>query len=114
MGFNSTVLILNDRISEIERDPDRFVREMISAIHYHCVSPKNMIDFHPGQSMVMSCAHADTVTVLAVGGNCASVLGYSSGRHDRPEDQEVILRALADKHGFRLVRKPKKKSSAAH
>lgn len=112
MGFNSTVLILNDRLSEIRRDPERFVEEMVQGIH-RCGLPGEQMDIYTGQSTVMSCAHADQVTILAVGGNCATVLGrvYNGGRHHAEEDQESLLRELADQHGFRLVRKPRKVKS---
>ena len=110
MGFNSTILILNDQLSSIERDPEGFVKEMVNAISsIGCSGDKQ--DFHPGQSTVMSVSHADTVTILAVGGNHSTVLGrvYNGGKHHTPEDQEFILRRLADEYGFRLVRKPKGK-----
>lgn len=109
MGFNSTVLILNDQLGSIERDPEGFVREMVNAIQRG--SGSDQVDFGPGQSTVMSCVHADAVTVLAVGGNCATVLGrvYNGGLHHTEDSQVAILKTLADKHGFRLVKKPKKK-----
>ena len=112
MGFNSTILLLNDRLGEIERDPEGFVREMMNSIHgLGCAD--EMVDFFPGQSTVMSVAHADQVTILAVGGNHATVLGrvYNGGKHYTPEEQEDLLRKLADQHGFRLVRKPAKKKT---
>ncbi len=111
MGFNSTLLILNDHLGQIERDPEGFVREMVNAISsLGCSGDQE--DFH-SQSTVMSVAHADTVTVLAVGGNHATVLGrvYNGGKHEAPEDKEFVLRRLAEENGFRLVRKPKKKGS---
>ena len=111
MGFNSTVLILNDQLGSIERDPERFVKEMVNAIQRS--SMREQEDFGPGQSTVMSCVHADAVTVLAVGGNCATVLGsvYNGGIHHTEEAQVEILRVLADKYGFRLVKKPQKKKN---
>jgi hypothetical protein len=110
MGFNSAILVLNDRLEEIRRDPEGFVKEMLSNISRMSISDK-MLDFYPGQSTVMSVAHADQVTILAVGGNHATVLGrvHNGGRHHTPEDQEFLLKRLADEYGFRLVRKPKKK-----
>ena len=109
MGFNSTILILNDQLSSIERDPEGFVKEMVNAISsIGCSGSKR--DFHPGQSTVMSVSHADAVTILAVGGNHSTVLGrvYNGGKHYTVGDQEDLLRKLVDQHGFRLVRKSKK------
>jgi len=110
MGFNSTVLILNDRLSEIEREPERFVKEMVYGIHLSG-RPEDQVDFSPGQSIVMSCEHADRVTILAVGGNCATIMGkfHNGGHHHTKGDQESLLKMLADEYGFRLVRKPKKR-----
>lgn len=109
MGFNSTVLVLNDRLGEIERNPEEFVKGMLNTISRIGCSDESG-DFYVGQSTVMSCAHADTVTVLAVGGNCSTILGhvYNGGVHHTEEAQVSILRVLADKYGFRLVRKSKK------
>lgn len=110
MGFNSTVLVLNDRLGEIEREPEKFVREMLSGIQ-RSGYPDEQVDFYPGQSTVMSCAHADQVTILAVGGNCATVMGrfHNGGHHHSDDDQVTLLRQLADKYGFSLRKKPAKK-----
>ena len=109
MGFNSTVLVLNDRLGEIEREPERFVKEMLHAIQRSAMAEQE--DFYPGQSTVMSCNHADVVTILAVGGNCATVMGrfHNGGRHHDEESQLKLLRELADKYGFSLRKKPAKK-----
>lgn len=113
MGFNSTILILNDRLSEIERDPEDFVKEMVAGISGFGIGFSGHADgqreFYPGQSTVMSVAHADSVTILAVGGNHATVLGrvHNGGHHHTKEDQESLLRQLANQYGFRLVRKAK-------
>lgn len=115
MGFNSVVLVLNDRLSEIERDPEKFVEEMTYGIARAGCSGQEQVDFHPGQSTVVSCAHADQVQIIAVGGNCATLMGsfYNGGRHHAEESQVELLRALADKYGFHLRRKPQKKGSNA-
>jgi hypothetical protein len=109
MGYNSTVLVLNDRLGEIEREPEKFVKEMLHAIQRSAMADQE--DFYPGQSTVMSCAHADVVTILAVGGNHATVMGrfHNGGRHYQEEDQVKLLRELADKYGFSLRKKPVKK-----
>ena len=113
MGYNSGILVLNDRISEIERDPKKFVEEMVRSISKMSISD-GPVDFYPGQSTVMSCEHADAVTILAVGGNYSSVLGrfFNGGVHHTPEAQDDLLRRLANEHGYRLVRKSEKKRSA--
>lgn len=110
---NSVVLILNDHLYAIEKKPEEFVQEMAYAINDVGCSGKQQRTFYPGQSMLVTCNHADTVAVIAVGGNHATVLGlvHNGGKHYTKDDQESVLRALADQHGFRLVRKPKRKST---
>ncbi len=123
MGYNSTILILNDGVSEIQRDPERFVKEMVDGIGRcgHGVTPHGVagrvdgqVNFDPGQSTVISVAHTDSVTILAVGGNHATVLGriHNGGHHHTKNDQESLLRRLADQYGFRLVRKASKQAKA--
>jgi hypothetical protein len=114
MGHNTAILVHNDRLGEIERDPEGFVREMCREIQGFGYS-KDMKTFFPGQSAVMSVAHADQVTILAVGGNHSTVLGrvHNGGNHHTVEDQEFLLKRLADEYGFRLVRKPKKRRQDA-
>jgi hypothetical protein len=108
VGFNSTILVLNDQLSYIEKDPERFVQEMVQQIHGHNYQEsENFL----AQSSVMTMTHADTVSIIAVGGNCSTVLGqfYNGGRHHTEDSQIELLKNLADKYGFRLVRKTKKK-----
>jgi len=116
MGLNSTVLILNDSFNEIEQDPKKFVEEMLNNIN-QANFPREGYEqtgFDPGQSKVMSCAHADMVTILAVGGNHATQLGqfYNNGIHHTEEAQVQLLRGLADKYGYSLRKKPTKKGKA--
>jgi hypothetical protein len=109
MGYNTTLLVLNDRLGEIERDPKKFVTEMIQAIHRKGSRDEEM-DFYPGQTSVIHCAHADDVHVIAVGGNHATILGrvYNGGNHHTEENQISLLKRIANNYGFRLVRKSKK------
>jgi hypothetical protein len=111
MGFNSTVIVLNDRLGEIEREPEKFVREMVSSISAFGMRDEER-DFL-GQSTVMSCAHADVVTILAVGGNCATTMGqfYNGGHHVTVEAQIALLRELAGKYGYSLRKKPRNKAA---
>ena len=114
MGFNTAVMILNDRFEDIRREPQRFVDEMLSGSCKWGVDrgeQQHGVDFYPGQSVVVPSQHADVVQVIAVGGNCLTVLGniYGSGCHSENEDQLRLLKLLADDRGYRLVKKPEPK-----
>lgn len=113
MGYNSVVLVLNDCLGDIEKDKDfgNKISGAVSALHNN-----NQIDIHSGccvnAATAISCQHADITQIIAVGGNCASVLGnvYGSRNHHKEEGQIAILKQLADKFGYRLAKKPKKTS----
>ncbi|MES2055789.1 MAG: hypothetical protein V4564_07625 [Pseudomonadota bacterium] len=62
MGFNSVVLILNDRLHEIENDP-LFGKKVASAIRAHGHDEP----YITGQTTVVSVQHADTMQIVAVG-----------------------------------------------
>ena len=87
MGFNSTVLILNDNLHEIENDPE-FGKKLARAIREHNTGHNE--PHVTGQTTVLAVEHADTMQILAVGGNCGRVIGYShwSG------DDDVIIKEL--------------------
>lgn len=111
MGFNTTVVVLNDALNEIQKDPD-FGRKLAEAImmsgrmgrHFRDVSA----GCHCNAATVVETHHADQLVMVAVGGNCGQELGYCGSYAAEPED---MLRALADSMGFRIVKKPKKPRS---
>lgn len=70
MGFNTTVLILNDQLSDIEREPEKFVRELVRAI----AEGKFPTTIFPGQATVVECHHADYDVCVRVGGNRAEIV----------------------------------------
>lgn len=98
MGFNTACIILNDRLHDLPKRDDlgsRIQTSVLTASRRHSIAPG--MDFLPSQ-------HADTVQIVAVGGNRIFSLGYGHWR-DEPED---LLRKLADQMGFRIVRKPRR------
>ncbi len=101
MGFNTTLLILNDDFGDINSDPSAWWDSVKS-----CLLDGNFTRQHNG-FQVASQEHADTTVILAVGGNCVSVLAMISnrGRHTKPEDQLKLIEELADQRGYRLVQK---------
>ena len=118
MGYNSTILILNDGLDDIERDLPAWWESVKRKILSMDTEQRGHADGHYGLgdvgagchancSTVLACHHADEVVVMAVGGNHASFLGsvYNGGKHSDPKDQLDILKRLADKRGYRLVKK---------
>lgn len=73
MGFNTTVFILNDQLSSIERDPGRFVRDISRGL--------NDGDDHAlGQTTVMHSEHADVPRLYYTCGNTIVELSAYSKR----------------------------------
>jgi len=109
MGYNSTVIIMNDCLNEIRKD-QRFGEKVSDAILKLNTTLNKGIDISSGYccnaATVVDCHHADNTSLIAVGGNCASVIPYVGGSaHHTIESQERILREWADRMGFRLVKK---------
>ena len=98
MGFNTAVVVLNDHLHEIERDPE-FGAKVAEAIRY---AGRDKYQYTSGFS-VLPTQHADTMQVVAIGGNTIRNLGYS---YWSAKDED-ILRSLAKDMGFRLVRMKK-------
>jgi hypothetical protein len=78
MGYNTTVFILNDRLNEIQNNPQEFVDQLTRAIQIG--KEADII----GQTTVMPTMHADVDRVYYTHGN--SIIDLSSfprGKSDR-------------------------------
>lgn len=112
MGFNSTIIVMNDAVHEIESDPE-FGKNLAQAIMMHSAGPGRRLDVpagsHSNAASVVDCQHADVVSVVAIGGNHGTVLfrTHNGGHHHDESDQIELLKSLADKYGFRLTKKSK-------
>lgn len=76
MGFNTTVVVLNDALGDIERDPD-FGKNLVAAIlsvgcHNKPVDVSAM--GHCNAASVIECHHADYNVYVKVGGNYGEVV----------------------------------------
>jgi hypothetical protein len=94
MGFNATVVVLLDRMFEIEKDPD-FGKKLCDAIRFRSSFPKDVPGLTrygsaeaTGQTQVIEVHHADNMVVVAVGGNTGKVLGYGGGYSS--DDDEIV------------------------
>lgn len=84
MGFNAVLVVLNDRLAEIERDPE-FGKKVAHAIRCH--NDPRGAPYITGQTQVVSVDHADVLQVVAVGANCGRVIGHG---HWRQTNDDLI------------------------
>ncbi len=112
MGMNTSVIVLNDALDSIENDPE-FGKKIGNAIrecrHHNRYRADHGVDIscgsHCNAATVVETHHADETTLLAFGGNCVSNLGGVYGyRHNAEEIQVALLKMLAEKLGYRVVK----------
>lgn len=107
MGYNTTVLVMNDSLGAIAADKE-FGRKLEIAVQQ--VQSGRPIDIssqgHCNAATVIETHHADHTIVAAIGGNYGTVLCRSWGyRHHLQEDKVQLLKTLAEECGYRLVKK---------
>lgn len=108
MGYNTPVMILNDAMSNLKTDAD-VGRKMYEAMllssrpEYRNRGVDFSIGNHCNGGMVLPSRHADETRLIAVGGNYMTDIGSVWGAS--MDDPEALCRALAEKLGFRLVKK---------
>lgn len=108
MGFNTTVVVINDALTDIENDPD-FGKNLVAAI-IQADRFGGRVDVpargHVNAAHVVETHHADQTALVTVGGNLGiehlTVYGY---RHNERDIQVKLLTAFAEKLGFSLVAK---------
>lgn len=113
MGFNTTVVILNDGMGVIKDHPQEFVDNLIQKMLGFGrlrEGPLNVAcGYHANVAQVVECHHASETAVVAVGGNCGTLMGMvGQSRHCDTESQVSILKSLAKQMGYRLVKVPNK------
>lgn len=89
MGFNSVLVVLNDRLDEIERDTE-FGKKVAQAIRENSLPDRHRRTYVTGQTQIVTVNHADTLAVVAVGGNCGRVIGYGH----RTQNDDSLVRLL--------------------
>ena len=104
MGYNTTLVILNDALHEI-RDDKEFGRKVYDAtLSVGRIGPTDISSgYHANAATVIESHHADYIRLIAIGGNCGQDLGLVGTYRSTPED---MLRALAEKFGYTLRKKP--------
>jgi len=116
MGWNTSVVLLNDALNEIEGDPEfgRKIKHAASSLFVRSGPIEVSAGRIPNAATVIASHQSDMTSLLAVGGNCASRLHMSLGwKPCNPEEQLRLLREWADAAGYRLVRKTAQQELAA-
>jgi hypothetical protein len=111
MGWNTTVVVLNDALHQIETDT-QFGSRLARAVSMACGGQKEKWELdvpaggHCNAATVIESHHADTNALISVGGNMGHVQALTFGwNHHEQAMQERLCREWADKLGFRLTRK---------
>ena len=109
MGYNTTVVVLNDALSDIENDPE-FGRKLAAAVRK--VSLGKPVDVsaggHCNAAIVLETHHADNQQLVLVGGNYGQLLPCNVRYHSETPEMDVLT-TLATKMGYFLRKKPVKK-----
>lgn len=123
MGYNTAVLILNDAIDMIAKDP-KFGERLYEAVNtayrgkqvdvpaHSYDADGNVRGIHCNAATVVESHHADGTTIVAFGQNCATKLDelyYITNGHHSEDGKLDIVRQLADNLGYRLVKKATRK-----
>lgn len=122
MGFNTTIVVMNDRLNDIENDPE-FGKNLTQAVNMFITEkyiteragrPFYGVDVRAGgcvnAATVVETHHADDTSIVAVGGNMGEELGvvYEGALpYESDEERNIrILRVLADHLGYHIHKKP--------
>ncbi len=119
MGYNSGIIILNDALDQIEKNPLQFTQRVVQAIREQGghLKPGKIVDIavgnHGNASGLFHMAHADEHTAYLIGGNTSRPLPEARTIIPRHRDEKEVdielLKKMADAAGFRLSKKPTKK-----
>jgi hypothetical protein len=105
MGYNTTLIILNDALHEIRDDVHFGSKVYHAAIRVSGnLKPIDISSgWHANAATVIEMHHADQIKLIAIGGNCGQDLGYVGDYRAKPID---MLKALAESLGYRVSKKP--------
>jgi len=105
MGFNTTVVVLNDALGSIQRDTT-FGEKLASAILQVALGKPVDVSAggHCNAAQVVESHHADSLIPILVGGNCGlEVKSHVPWNADDPELD--LLRTLAHRRGYTLKKR---------
>ena len=116
MGFNTTMIVMNDALHCIKEDPDfgcKLAEAIIQCAGSGILQGNHLADVPAGSfanaATVIESHHADGTAVVAIGGNIGTNLGIVFPYGDKEEYSVRVLRQLADQLGYQLRKKPRRK-----
>ena len=114
MGFNTTVVVLNDALHQIAEDTEFGKKLSQACLMAHHQGPQDVsAGNHMNAATAIESHHASTLLPVLVGGNFAFPLKVSLYEPDHSADLELLLlKKLAESKGFYLRKKPSKKKKA--
>ena len=108
MGYNTVVVVMNDSLDAIAKDPE-FGKNLANAVSYvGCYhKPKDVGALgHINAATVIETQHADSIQIVAIGNNYGVLLGYGRTFPKENKDKVQLLREIAYGLGYRLCLKP--------
>lgn len=110
MGYNATVVVMLDALHEIEKDKD-FGSKLSRAIT-EANSRNEKRDISSGcnanAATVIETHHADHLVPVLMGGNYGYPIKDVYMSYSEYNDEEKLLKRLAEKLGYRVSKKPSK------
>jgi hypothetical protein len=108
MGFNTLVVIHNDRLHTIAHDKD--FGEKIFNASVKCYADGTPIHITGG--VVIDSYHADSLQLVIAGWNSAAIVGEGAGNPGHVETQIKMLKSWAESLGFNVSKKRPARKSA--
>jgi len=115
MGFNTAVVIHNDALHDIAKDPDfgKNLAEAVSMLSGRGGRVNVPSGSQCNAATVIATTHSSDCVVVAVGGNYGNVLGHLSGveEHHTEDGKDLVLGRIcssraADRRAMRISEGP--------
>lgn len=105
MGYNTTIMLINDALDQIETDP-MFAKNLVRGCQQVIRGEPITISAgnHGNAAMVIETHHADGTSLVAVGQNYGQSLGLFYPYGDQSFEVKM-LRQLAEKYGYYITKK---------
>ncbi len=118
MAMNSAIIICNNHLDWIRRNPPVFVNGLMGRLEQGECDPSPGYARWSGDGMpgvqVVAVEHSSQASVIVMGGNCGKLVSVcgSSSRGSGPASDVDALRAMADKLGYSIRQKIPARSNA--
>lgn len=110
MGYNTSVLLMNDALEDIKSDKEfgpKLVQACAEVFQWRGKMAPVRARTYENAAYVIETHHSSQTAILAMGGGYGTVLGHHYGiKHHTPDVQLAILKDLASQLGYEIRRKP--------